>query len=236
MWIIVLVLVPVLAVVGYLSWVAYTFAFGEPGSRQAIARAQAEVDKVFPDYPVRVVKLRHMSFIKDWDEVTLAPVEDPKLRLRISPWWGASSLTTARQDLKILRDGEVGVRPSQLNPTPRATGTDGYWSISGAGPDVDFADHAAYDWNRARLGLAVYSEAHDLTASDAVLVQGGLAAVGDGRDRLGPVHIYHAVRVTGDPPYFYELTVDAAASPTLVQDFERVRAGQSVPGITRVPR
>lgn len=234
--ILILVLVPVLAVVGWVGWLAYTFAFGAPASRAAIARAQTDVDVVFPDYPVRVAKLRHFSFIKEWDEVTLVPVQDPHVELEISPWLGESSLRNARADLKILRDGQVGTPPRRLNPTPRPTTGNGYWNVAGAGPEVSFGDRDPYDWERSRLTLTIYSEAPDLSASDAALVTSGLAAVGDRRDRLAPIRIYHPVRVTGVPGYFYEVTVDAAGAATLAEDFERVRAGGAVPGITRVRR
>ncbi len=226
----------VLAVAGYLGWLGYTFVYGTAASKETVARAQAQVDVLFPDYPVKVVKVRHMSFVKDWDEVTLAPVDSPNVRVTISPWTGPSSLATARQQLKIKRDGQIGVMARSLNPTPGRSVKDSWWTISGRAPEADFSTHDPYDWSKETIGLAVYSASSDLSDGDAAMVGEGLAAVGDHRDRLLSVSVYPRVRVTGDPPYYYSLTPAAASSATLPEDFARVAAGEIVPGIERRPR
>ncbi len=232
------VVVVVVGVVGLVAWAAWTFTNGTPGSRTEVAAAQAAVDTVFPDYPVRVEKYRHMSFIKSWVEVTLVAVRDPGVRIEVSPWTGPSALDSARQRMKVARDGQVGKRPDQLNPTPAPSSGVSYWQVSGQGPDVDFADRRPYDWEAASLSLAVYSADDDLSAGDARQVQAGLAALGERRNRLsGPISIWRRVggASTGGR-YYYTVSVEAAASPTLESDFERVRSGAAIPGIVRVYR
>ncbi|WP_425307602.1 hypothetical protein AADG42_02230 [Ammonicoccus fulvus] len=237
-WIwVVLVVVPLLLVGGGIGWAAYTFVNGTPGSSAQVAALQAKADEAFGDYPVRVTRLRHQSFIgKSWSEFTLVAVEDRSLRVKVSVYGGEPHWPDARRALKIKRDGEVGVAPRLLNPTPGPSASaDGYWNISGSGPEADFENHRPYDWDTAPIGIGVYSSG-DLTAGDAALVQEAVAGVGDRRDHISGIAIYPKVRVTGDPPYFYELTLAAAESPSLAEDFARVHAGETVPGITRAPR
>lgn len=236
MWV-VLVLVPLLLVGGWVAWVAYTFVNGTAGSSAQVAALQAEADEAFSDYPVRVTRLRHQSFIgKTWFEFRLVAVEDRSLKVDVSVYGGSPHWEDARRSLKIKRDGEVGTPPRLLNPTPPPDFKESYWNVSGSGPEADFSDQRPYDWDQSHMSLAVYSADDDLSARDAEVVQAGLAVVGDRRDRLGPIRIYHSVQVTGIPSYFYEVSVEAAGGASLAQDFERVRAGGSAPGVRRVAR
>ena len=224
-------------VAAYLGWLAWVFFAGTNGTPEEYAQAQSMADVVYADYPVEVIKYRHFSFIKNWEEITIAAIEDRDLQATISPYLDEAGLERSRVELKIARDGEVGAPWwYQAGPTPSPDAAS-YWRVSGHGPEADFGTHDPYDWGASTVTIGVYSAELYIGAADAPIITEALGGVAEHLDQLDAVLLYHDFAY-GDPTtgVHYRLTPDAARSPTLAGDLDLVANGGTVPGITLLQR